>query len=185
MAELKKTIGILSTMDTKGKESGFLKNEIEKRGFGTFIIDVGVMGEPQIKTDLTREEIARAGGKELEDLIREADEGADRADATEVMIQGVKRLIAKAHEENKLHALVGLGGSTGSSIALEAMRELPADAPRLMLTTVLDLQDVENEDNIALFQSPCDILGLNSILKNTLSQTAGTILGMLEAKELF
>ncbi len=180
----KPTVGILSTMDTKGRECAYLKERIEEIGYSTFIIDVGVMGEPQIKTDLTREEIAAAGGKELGDLIREAEAGADRAEATGVMIEGVTRLMGKAHEEGKLHALVGLGGSTGSSIALEAMKALPSGVPRLMLTTVLDLQDVDDEDDIALFQSPVDILGLNSIMRTTLAQTAAAIAGMMEAKKL-
>ena len=62
------TIGIISTMDTKGKECAYLKERIERKGYGTFIIDVGVMGDPQIPTDLTREEVARAGGRELGEL---------------------------------------------------------------------------------------------------------------------
>jgi len=175
-----KTIGIISTMDTKGEECAFLKNQIEKHGHKTLIIDVGVMGEPRIKTDITREEIAKAGGEELPDLQEAAKAGSDRAEATEVMIEGVEELLANAYKDGRLHAMVGLGGSTGSSIAIEAMRALPQEAPKLLLTTVADLQDVDDEDGIAVLQTPCDIMGLNSILKNTLSQAAGAIAGIME-----
>jgi hypothetical protein len=177
-----KTIGIVSTMDTKGEECAFLKNQIEKLGCKTLIIDVGVMGEPQIKSDITREEIAKAGGEELADLQEAAKAGAERAGATEVMVEGVEELLADAYEKGSLHAMVGLGGSTGSSIAVEAMRAIPSDAPKLLLTTVADLQDVDDEDGIAVFQTPCDIMGMNSILKNSLSQAVGAILGMIEAE---
>lgn len=181
----RKKIGIISTMDTKGAECTFLKERIESLGYQILIIDVGVMGEPQIRADITRQEVAFAGGVKLERLQEAASAGADRAKATEVMIEGVRKLLAAAHAEERLDALIGLGGSTGSSIALEAMRALPPGLPKLIVTTVLDLQDVEDEDDVALFQSPCDIMGLNSILKNTLSQATGAIVGMLEAQSLF
>ena len=68
---------------------------------------------------------------------------------------------------------------------LEATRALPPGLPKLIVTTVLDLQDVEDEDDLALFQSPCDIMGLNSILKKSLFQAAGAIVGMMEAQSSF
>ena len=185
MTSKRKTIGIISTMDTKGAECGLLKERIEGLGYQPLIIDVGVMGEPQIWADLTRQEIALAGGVKLEQLQEAARAGADRAEATEVMIEGVRKLLAKAHAESRLDGLIGLGGSTGSSIALEATRALPPGLPKLIVTTVLDLQDVEDEDDLALFQSPCDIMGLNSILKKSLFQAAGAIVGMMEAQSSF
>jgi len=41
-----KTIVILGTMDTKGREMKFLKEEIEKRGHSALVMDTGVMGKP-------------------------------------------------------------------------------------------------------------------------------------------
>ena len=41
---MEKTIAILGTLDTKGAEYAFLKDEIEKRGCSTFVINVGVLG---------------------------------------------------------------------------------------------------------------------------------------------
>ena len=181
MSEQYKVIGIISTMDTKSLECAFLKKCIEELGYRTMIIDVGVMGAPQIKTDLSREMIAQAGGRDLKELQENAETGADRTDATEAMIDGVTELLPEAYEQGSVHGLIGLGGSTGSSLALEAMRALPRGVPKLLLTTVLDLQYVDDEDEISLFQSPCDILGLNSMLRNALSQAAGAITGMMEA----
>jgi uncharacterized protein (UPF0261 family) len=172
MIEKRKRIGIVSTMDTKGEECAFLKEQIERLGYHVVVIDVGVMGEARISTDISRQQIACAGGRELEKLREAARAGADRTDATKVMIEGVKKLLAEAYKEGRVDGLIGLGGSTGSSIAVEAMRALPVGVPKLIVTTVLDLLDVEVEDTIALFQSPCDIIGVNSISKSVFARAA-------------
>ena len=40
---MNKTIAIIGALDTKGREFEFLKQEIEKRGCQTFVINVGVL----------------------------------------------------------------------------------------------------------------------------------------------
>ena len=41
-----KTIAVLATLDTKGKEAEFLREQIGKHGQTALIMDVGVMGTP-------------------------------------------------------------------------------------------------------------------------------------------
>ena len=41
---------------------------IEKNGFEILIINFGVMGEPAFATDITRQEVAKAGGGDLATL---------------------------------------------------------------------------------------------------------------------
>ena len=48
-----KTVIILGCMDSKGEEYGYIKRHIEKTGLKTILIDVGVIGEPVIKPDIT------------------------------------------------------------------------------------------------------------------------------------
>jgi uncharacterized protein (UPF0261 family) len=57
-----KTIVVLATMDTKGKEAEFLRAQIKKHGQTAMIVDVGVIGTPATKADVTRAEVAAAGG---------------------------------------------------------------------------------------------------------------------------
>jgi uncharacterized protein (UPF0261 family) len=57
-----KTIAVLATLDTKGKKAEFLREQIRKHGQTALIVDVGVIGTPAAKADVTRAEVAAAGG---------------------------------------------------------------------------------------------------------------------------
>ena len=66
------TIVLVGTLDTKGLEIGYVRERIQARGHETMVVDAGVLGEPRVRADISREEVAEAGGKNLEDLRREA-----------------------------------------------------------------------------------------------------------------
>lgn len=176
-----KTIVIPVTLDTKGEETKYLKEQIERKGHKTIVIDVGVLGEPLFKADISREKIARAGGRSLRELVQAAKKGADRTEATNVMIEGVKAIVKKLHSEGKLDGIISLGGSTGSAIGTSVMSVLPIGVPKLMVSTGFETQFVGAKD-ITIMQTPADILGLNSIMRQTLASAAGAIVGMAEAK---
>jgi uncharacterized protein (UPF0261 family) len=176
-----KTIVMPVTLDTKGEEAQFIKREIEKKGHRTIIIDVGVLGKPQIKADVSRARVARAGGRSLRELVEAAKKGADRTEATNVMIDGVKKIVKKLHDKGKLDGIISLGGSTGSALGTSAMSVLPIGVPKLMVSTGFELQFVGAKD-VTMMQTPADILGLNSVMRRTLASAAGAIVGMAEAK---
>jgi uncharacterized protein (UPF0261 family) len=48
-----KTVGIVGALDTKGIEFAFLKNEIEKRGFRTLVINVGILSQLSLPSTAT------------------------------------------------------------------------------------------------------------------------------------
>ena len=56
-----KTIVILSTLDTKGEETNYLREQIEKQGCQVLVIDIGTRGAASIPADITREEVLAAG----------------------------------------------------------------------------------------------------------------------------
>ena len=180
-SSMPKTIVIPVTLDTKGEETKYLKEQIERKGHKTIIIDVGILGKPPFKADVSREKVAREGGKSLRELVEAAKRGADRTEATNVMIAGVKRIVKQLHSEGKLDGIISLGGSTGSAIGTTAMSVLPVGVPKLMVSTGFETQFVGAKD-IAILQTPADILGLNSIMRRTLASAAGAIVGMAEAK---
>ena len=43
---LPRTIALIGTLDTKGEEFAFLRDQIEKAGLRAVMIDVGVLGRP-------------------------------------------------------------------------------------------------------------------------------------------
>ena len=69
------TIAILGTMDSKGAEHAFVAERIKERGHRTLIIDVGTLGVPNLRPDITREEVAATGGIDLAALQRRQDRG--------------------------------------------------------------------------------------------------------------
>ena len=176
-----KTIVIPVTLDTKGEETEYLKEQIERKGHKTIVIDVGVLGKPLFKADISRGKVARAGGKSLRELVEAAKKGADRTEATDVMIEGLKAIVKKLHSQGKLDGIISLGGSTGSALGTAAMSVLPIGVPKLMVSTGFETQFVGAKD-IAILQTPADILGLNSIMRKTLASAAGAIVGMAVAK---
>ena len=176
-----KTIVIPVTLDTKGEETEYLKGQIERKGHKTIVIDVGVLGKPLFKADISRGKVARAGGKSLRELVEAAKKGADRTEATDVMIEGLKTIVKRLHSQGKLDAIISLGGSTGSALGTAAMSVLPIGVPKLMVSTGFETQFVGAKD-IAILQTPADILGLNSIMRKTLASAAGAIVGMAEAR---
>lgn len=175
-----KTIVIPVTLDTKGEETKYLKEQIERKGHKTIVIDVGVLGKPAFKADISRGRVARAGGKSLRELVEAAKKGADRSEATNVMIEGVKKIVRQLQAQGKLDGIISLGGSTGSAIGTSVMSTLPIGVPKLMVSTGFETQFVGAKD-ITIMQTPADILGLNSVMRQTLASAAGAIAGMAEA----
>jgi uncharacterized protein (UPF0261 family) len=180
---LKKTIVIIGTLDTRGDEIGFLKGLIENRGHSVITVDAGVMGQPLFEGDFTREKVAEAGGRSLEELVKAAKMGADRYEASKVMIEGVKKITSDLYFEGKLDGIMSLGGSTGATLGAAAMRALPTGIPKLIVATFIDSAPIGDAD-ITVMQTPVDLVGLNKIIKKALSNAAGAIAGMVEQEIL-
>jgi uncharacterized protein (UPF0261 family) len=174
-----KTVVIVATLDTRGDEVEFLKELIESKGHRVVTVDVGVMGSPHMPADFTREEVAEAGGKSLRQLVEAARAGADRQQATDVMIAGARKIVADLHSAGKLDGILSLGGSTAAATGAAVMKGLPMGFPKLLVTTFISLAPVGDED-IAVMQSPVDLVGLNRIVAKTLANAAGAITGMVE-----
>ena len=176
-----KTIVIPATLDTKGEETAFIKDEIERKGHRTIVIDVGVLGKPLMKADISREEVADTGGKSLQELVEASKKGADRTEATGIMTGGLQKIVKELHSKGKLDGIMSLGGSTGTAIGTQAMSVLPVGVPKLMVSTWFELQFVGAKD-VTMMQTPADIMGLNSLMRQTLASAAGAIVGMVEAE---
>ena len=174
-----RTIVIVATLDTRGDEVEFLRQLIESKGHSVITVDVGVMGSPHMPADFTRQKVAEAGGKSLQQLVEEANAGADRKQATDVMIAGARKIVADLSSAGRLDGILSLGGSTAAATGAAVMKGLPIGLPKLLITTFISLTPVGDED-ITVMQSPVDLVGLNRIVARTLSNAAGAIVGMVE-----
>ena len=67
---MSKTVAVLATLDTKGQEAGFVKEQLEQLGSHALLLDLGVVGEAAIPADLSRVTVAQAGGTPLPELLQ-------------------------------------------------------------------------------------------------------------------
>ena len=127
-----KTIVVLATLDTKGVEAQYVKENIEKLGAKTLIVDVGVVGEPAIRADVSREAVAEAGGTPLAKLL----EDPDREVAAPIMALGATKIVTRLAEEDAVHGILSMGGTQGTTLATSVMRALPYGFPKVMVSTM-------------------------------------------------
>jgi uncharacterized protein (UPF0261 family) len=172
-----KTIAIVGALDTKGQEFAFLKAEIEKRGYRTLVIDIGVLGDPAFPPDVSREAVAKAGGAELSDLVARK----DRGDAVAVMTRGVAEVARGLHAAGRINGMISMGGGGGTVMGTSAMRALPVGFPKLMVSTVAsgDTSAFVGTSDITMMPSIVDVSGLNRISRTIFTNAAGAICGMV------
>lgn len=176
-----KTIVILGTLDTKGREMKFVKDTIERLGHRALVMDTSVIGKPFFKPDVSREDIAEAGGMSFEELVKDP----SREVASPLMSGGAARLISKMLEEGKIHGIISMGGTQGTSLATAVMRSLPIGFPKVMVSTIASGNTAPFVDicDITMMNSVADILGLNPVTRKILSNAAHAICGMAESEE--
>ena len=176
---MKKHLLIISTLDTKGRETVYVKECIQKLGIHPVLMDVGLLEKPFVPPDISREEVARAAGYDLDPLIRKG----DRSGAVKVVQEGGAILARRLLREGKLDGVFGLGGGTGTSIATFIMRSLPFGLPKMVVSTVAsrNIREYIEIKDIVMFHSVADLLGSNGFLRLILGQACHAICGMIES----
>jgi uncharacterized protein (UPF0261 family) len=173
------TIVVLATLDTKGKETQYVREQIEKLGAAALVVDVGVVGEPATRADITRQEVADAGGTPLNKLL----EDPDREVAAPIMAAGATKVVSQLVEDGKIHGIVSMGGTQGTTLATAVMRALPYGFPKVMVSTMASSNVAPWVDikDITMMFSVTDILGLNPVMRTILANAAGAVVGMAGA----
>jgi uncharacterized protein (UPF0261 family) len=175
-----KTILIISTLNTKGEETFYLRDRIEERGLGTLLLDISMRGDQNSQADITPDRVAVAGGSSFEEIRN----SKDRAQITNITIAGAARIAKQLQEEEKIQGVTGMGGATGSLMVTEVMRALPFGFPKLMISSAAALPGLSTRyigtGDIALFHSVIELSGLSALLKNVFDRAAGAIAGMVQ-----
>jgi len=69
-----KTILVIGTYDTKDDELNYLCDRIRAQGGDVLTMDVSVLGDPSVPTDISKHDIAKTGGSSIETAIASEDE---------------------------------------------------------------------------------------------------------------
>jgi len=172
-------IALIGTLDTKGAEIGYVRDRLRALGARPLVVDSGILGEADgIEPDVTRAEVARAGGHELEAIRRAGSRGA----AVQLMLEGVRAVVLRAYGEGRVHGVLCLGGAEGALLGAAAMHALPVGVPKLIVSPSASgrraFGPFVGEGDVTVMHSVIDILGLNEISRAIFDNAAAAIVGM-------
>jgi uncharacterized protein (UPF0261 family) len=169
---------LLGTCDTKLEELLYLRDEIKCSSVHVIFIDVG--RKPTNHATIT------VGQKQL---LNEFGKGQDiqklpRGEVIKTMAACATRAVQKLYDGRKIHAIIAAGGSSGTSLAAQVMRDgLPIGFPKLIVSTIAsgDTGPIVEETDITMMNSVVDVAGLNQILRQVLSNAGHAIAAMAQA----
>ena len=172
-------VALLGTLDTKGVEYAFLRDRLLEHGVDVVVVDAGVHEPVGITPDISRVEVAHAGGADVGELAARG----DRGEAVAAMAAGAEATVLRLLAEGRLEGVLALGGSGGSSIATRAMRALPVGLPKLMVSTLAsgDTRPYVGAVDVTMMYSVVDISGVNRVSARIMANAAGAIAGMVKA----
>jgi uncharacterized protein (UPF0261 family) len=171
-----RTVVILATLDTKAEEAEFLRHEVESLGGKALIMDLGVVGTPGIVADIGREQVAAAGGRQLAELLK----APTREAAGPVMVAGATRTLLDLMSAGRANAVLGVGGTQGTSSCTQVMQALPYGFPKVMVSTVAsgDTSRFVGVKDITMMFSVSDLVGVNPFTARILANAAAAAHGM-------
>ncbi len=175
------TIAIVGCLDTKGEETGFLREVIENTGNRAWVIDTGVLEPPAFEPDTSREAVAEAGGASLAELL----EKKDRGFAMTVMSAGAAAITGELFANSQIDGIIAAGGSANTTIGATAMQALPLGFPKLLVSTLAcgDVSAWVGTRDITMMYSVVDIAGINRISAVILRNAANAVVAMAAGKK--
>jgi len=180
---MSKTIAILATLDTKMEECVYLKEQIIQQGGNVLLLDISVVDDAPIDTDVTAADMASAGGTSLSELRI----NPSREVASEVMVRGAKIKVKELLSAKKIDGIISLGGTQGTANCAQVMQTLPYGFPKVIVSTMAsgDTSNYVGIKDITMMFSVSDILGLNPLFRSILANAAGAVVGMANASHSF
>lgn len=152
------SVVLLATVDTKPQEAEYLERAISELGVSVQLVDIAL----------------KTGGKFLsggEKIERIKEVAAEQAGVVAELVGGGARAVA------------AIGGGTGSQIAIQILRSLPADFPKVLITPLpFDPRGAVSDSRIVLVPTLCDVQGLNPTLRNVLDQAAALTFGLVHGE---
>ena len=171
------SVFLLATLDTKGPEADLIRHLLVGWGVAVTLVDVGAIGMPAVSPDVARERIFELAGTSLEASRARS----DRGEAVTRAAEGAVRLVSDAFARGEVAGVLALGGSAGTTIGTAAMRALPIGVPKVMLSTLASgmVRQFVGDKDILMLNSVVDLLGINRVSREILSQAARAMAGLV------
>lgn len=165
-----KKIFIIATFDTKSQEAIFLKNIISELNLPVLSVDIST-AKKNSNADIQAFDVAKFHPQGTTAVFC-----GDRGKAITAMGVAFKEFV-KSNTE--IGAMLGIGGSGGTSMICEGMQELAIGIPKIMVSTMAsqDISSYIGGSDIAMLYSVTDFVNINSISSKILANAAGAIAG--------
>ena len=173
-------VALIGTLDTKGAEYAWLAEQLDKHGVQALFVDVGSFSASPL-ANISSDDVIAAANSDAAALR----ERRDRGEMMQVMSLGAARIVRDLAVSGRIHGLLALGGSGGSSVAAAAMQALPVGFPKLLVSTMAsgDVKPYVGEVDATLMYSVVDVAGINSVSSQVFANAAAAIAGMARAYE--
>ena len=174
------TVALLGTFDTKGVEYAWLKDRLIGFGVDVIAVDTGSFSTSPL-ADIPSDDVITAAGADPASLR----ERRDRGEMMTVMGRGARQVISQLAADGRIHGMLSIGGTGGSSVAAPAMQALPVGFPKVLVSTVAsgDVSPYVGEVDSTMIHSVVDVAGINSISAMVFENAAAAIAGMAKAYE--
>jgi uncharacterized protein (UPF0261 family)/ABC-type branched-subunit amino acid transport system ATPase component len=166
---------IAGTLDTKGAELRFIRDQIAGAGVRVVLVDLSTSGSPS-PADVPPHHVAAYARGGPNSVFT-----GDRGGAITAMAEAFEAWVRR-HEP--VGGLISAGGSGGSALVAPAMRALPVGVPKVLISSVAsgNVAPYVGPADIMMLYSVTDVAGLNSVSRQVLANGAAAIVGMVKAR---
>lgn len=179
--EHKGCVVVIGTLDTKGPETAFLREQLQELGCRTRVVDVGLTASDAYHGDICREAVAARADADSRAQLNTHEK---KIKAMEAMARGAAAFMAEWLGSGELAGAVALGGGLGTWVGMKILGGLPLGLPKVMISTLpFDIRAHLGANDIVVFPSVADILGLNPMLRRILRNAAAAVAGMVKLPE--
>jgi uncharacterized protein (UPF0261 family)/ABC-type branched-subunit amino acid transport system ATPase component len=166
---------VAGTLDTKGAELRFIRDQIAAAGVRVVLVDLSTSGGAS-PADVPPHHVAAyfRGGP---NAVFTGERGAAITAMAEAFEAWVRR-------HQPIGGLISAGGSGASSLVAPAMRALPIGVPKVLISSVAsgNVAPYVGPSDIMMLYSVTDVAGLNSVTRQVLANGAAALVGMVKAR---
>ncbi|MBR1177189.1 Tm-1-like ATP-binding domain-containing protein [Bradyrhizobium sp. KB893862 SZCCT0404] len=167
---------VIGTGDTKADELLFISNCIAGAGGEAVMMDVSVLGDPSYSPQHDKHAVAAAAESTIEAIVASGDENSAMA----LMALGAARLARRLFDAGDFDAMLAIGGTMGTDLALDVAQTLPIGVPKFVISTVAYSHLIPPERiaaDLMMILWAGGLYGLNGTCKAVLSQASGAVVG--------
>jgi len=165
---------LIGTWDSKGRELSYLYEQLSERGVSVVRFDISLK-EHTWKVEHPWKQILQSENQR-DNHGEGVWESKSREELLTLMADSLASYITNMNEKQHFGAVIGVGGSCGTSLCLPALQRLPASYPRKFMFSTIQ---TEQQGDIIWIPSVTDVV-LNRYSQKFFDSVVGSVSGLLE-----